>query len=1798
MQKIKRPLLKQLSFIFLLLSLHALSIQLHGQMRQVYQGIPESNEVYKLSFYSPTSGYVAFRDRIAFTADSGRTFVNKPIANVDYGSYVVDDMFGFQIEGIKAFDQNNILVWGEYWFTPAILRSTNGGNSYTLVFHSRYNGALSGHIMGMVFPQDNNTGYAIDINRVIKTTNNGQTWTVVHTAPGSMFNILESPDNNTVFAGSTEYDRNKLIRSTNGGTSWQNITYPVASTRMSSVFFRTGTKGWLNIHNDDNDHFLYTTNNSGTTWTPVNDVNATPFATLKMKFIDDNTGYAISDTFTILKTTNGGAVWEPLPRDNNFSYLFFTHTDIQTMGTDQLWAGGRRDFIELSTNAGGTPMPKAFFKVDTAGLAINGIVNLRNYSKTGYTYQWFKNNVPIATTYDASYTRDPLKTLDTIKLVVSNGVNIDSIIKYAIYTPKVLINSFSPVAAGTGTVVTISGSHFTNVTAVRFGGVNASSYTVVSPNTITAVVGITGASGSVTVNTANGTASLAGFTYIPAPGIISFNPTSAPAGSIITVTGVNFNGTTAVTVGGRPANYQVISNTTINVTVPSGGSGSITITTPGGVATITGYYSVPTVTAFTPHSGTHGTVMTITGTSFNEVSAITVGGVPVISFAINAHNTITAIVGAGASGDVVVTTPYGNSTLSSFTWFAPPSITSFTPVSGPIGTTITITGNNFDTDPANNTVYFGTALATVTAATSTSLTVIVPAGAPFQPISVTTNKLTAYSSYPFIVTFADGGSITQNSFATTVSMNPPTGNFPHDVIAGDVDGDGKQDLIVMKFATLAMNNAILLYRNNGTGNTVSFEAPITLFPDIGDTEMVFSDLDGDGKQDFAFIRNTTIKLFRNISTPGNPQLQESIAVEMGGVATGLLARDLDGDGKPELVAASGGAAILRNISEAGAFAFAPVVRIPGGGSRNIVAADLNGDNKPEIIIPTATDTWIYILQNNCTKGNIVFTTSALPGYTHSYIATGDMDGDGKTDIVTGDHNGSKMGVYRNLGNFLFSPVNLFDAGFYPTTVEVSDLDGDGKPDIAYAIRSHSTGVLKNTSTPGNISFAPAVNYMPGSFGGEHMIAIADFNGDGKNDIAGVNEPTQSITIHVNDVKPEPFIESFTPTSGDAGTVVNILGNNFTNVSAVSFGGIPATSFTVNSPTSITATVGAGTSGNVSVTNNFGTGVRPGFAFGVVPVITSISPVSGPAGTEVTITGSGFGNDIASNTVFFGNMKATIVSASSTSIVAKAPAGFTNQPVIVNINNLQAYSAKMFTLTFPGGGASFTAASFATRIERNEGGRHVFSDMDGDGKPDLVKTVSATSFGIARNLSTPGNISFAANANFPVTISPGDIVSGDLDGDNKPDIVITSASAQSIATYRNMSTPGNMAMSAGTAYATGVSTPNPNTTVIHDVDADGKPDVIVSNYNGRTLSVFKNHSVPGTILLGTRIDLLVPGYATAVRVRDIDGDNKPDLIASVNSAAGVAIFRNTSITGTISFANYVEFTAGNWPGQPDIGDMDGDGKLDIAIMNINGPSISVLRNLSTPGTISFASKVDYTTGASPTTVTLGDLDGDGLPEMLSTHNSLAKIGVFKNNSASGSIAVLPRFDYTAADYNRSGSIVDIDGDGIPDLAFSQSNLTTAFMRNLTGAVDKLNICPGGSTSITSPVTGSAYQWQINTGAGFVNLANDANHNGAATSTLQLIAVPSSWYGYQYRCIVNGNAANSFVIKFSNTWTGAVNTAWENPGNWSCGFAPDENTDVVINTGNPQISSNVTIRSLTLAPGITFTVNTGFTLTITH
>jgi 6-phosphogluconolactonase (cycloisomerase 2 family) len=1086
---------------------------------------------------------------------------------------------------------------------------------------------------------------------------------------------------------------------------------------------------------------------------------------------------------------------------------------------------------------------------------------------------------------------------------------------------------------------------------------------------------------------------------------------------------------------------------------------------------------VPTISSFTPTSATSGTIVTINGSNFNGATAVNLGGVAASSFTITSSNTIQAVVSTGASGDVSVTTVTGTATLPGFTYFTPvvittPVITTFTPQSGPIAATVIITGINFSPLASNDIVYFGAVKANVINASSTSLTVTVPSGTTYEPITVTSNGFTGYWNKPFNVTFPGAtGTFLPEAFSNRID-SITNNNDSYGISISDLDGDGKPDLITANY----QNGTISIIKNASSTGKIQLESKMDFISGSNSNRVKTADLDGDGKPDILVtsFSSNYVSIYRNTSSNNNITFADKIdfATELG--PEDVSVGDIDGDGRPDMVVVNGNShtvSIFRNTSTSpGIISFAPYVNfLPSTHPFRVSIADMDNDGKPDLVIANAgaSSNSISILRNLSTIGAISFAIKVdYPAGTRPYgQAVGDLDGDGKPDVVVINNGSSTLSIFKNVSTNGIISLSLkidLPTGTFPQDISIADLDGDGKPDIAVTNNINNTSsvsVYKNVSSNGTLSFLQSVNYASTNARG---IASADFDGDGKPDIATANY--NSVSIFRFKI-PAPSITSFTPVKGNTGTVVTIKGTNFLDATLVTFGGM-AVSYTVDSINQITAIVGTVIPGIVSitVTTPAGTTSTAGFYTGVT--ITSFSPVAGHIGSLVTITGTNFSNIPSENIVFFGAVKAEVSSATTSTLIVKIPAGATFENISVTTNNLTAYSSQPFVTTFSGDTTGFKSNSFSSKIDYTTAYPQDVSlgDLDGDGKPDLVAVnfVSNT-ISIFKNKSTTGNLLFDNNVNYSTGPAPLVILVKDLDNDGKPDIVVTNEQSNTISVFKNTSSNGSLSFSNKIDFATGIS---PERIAASDINGDGKIDLAVLNFGSATVSIFINTSTSNSLSFAPKLDFYgVQSLPKSLGINDFDGDGKPDL-AVTDIQGKVIVLRNTSTSEVVSFASSVEFISGTI--SISIGDLDGDGKADIVDVNRGNNSVSVLRNVSTPGNILFNTTVDYPIGGAVSNVCMGDLNGDGKPELIVTNNNF--VSVLRNTTSIGNISFDSKVDYFTATQPEIVRTGDLDGDGKAEIIFVNPGPNTiSILKNQVGPLATITT----TTSVTSSLNPSTF-----------------------------------------------------------------------------------------------------------------------------
>jgi N-acetylneuraminic acid mutarotase len=331
-------------------------------------------------------------------------------------------------------------------------------------------------------------------------------------------------------------------------------------------------------------------------------------------------------------------------------------------------------------------------------------------------------------------------------LFILNGAGVPSVAKIVqIDVPK--ITSFNPTSGPVDTSVVITGTNLSGATAVTFNGANATTFTVESSTQIKAKVPADATTGNIAVTTPGGTAS-SSLPFMPLPKITGLSPTSGPAGTSVVLTGSNLLGTTAVVFDVANATFTVNSAMQITATVPvDATTGKITVTTPAGAAASSNFKPLPTITSFSPTSGPSGITVTISGANFIETSSVKFNGKDA-AFTVDSSVQISAVVPSGVTtGTIKVQTPAGTAT-SVGTFTVAPVITSFSPTSGRVASSVTINGRNFTGATA---VSFNGTAATFVVNSSTKITAPVPVGATTGPIAVTAPGGTAASTSNFTV---------------------------------------------------------------------------------------------------------------------------------------------------------------------------------------------------------------------------------------------------------------------------------------------------------------------------------------------------------------------------------------------------------------------------------------------------------------------------------------------------------------------------------------------------------------------------------------------------------------------------------------------------------------------------------------------------------------------------------------------------------------------------------------------------------------------------------------------------------------------------------------------------------------------------------------------------------------------------------------------------------------------------------------------------------------------------------------
>jgi len=677
------------------------------------------------------------------------------------------------------------------------------------------------------------------------------------------------------------------------------------------------------------------------------------------------------------------------------------------------------------------------------------------------------------------------------------------------------------------------------------------------------------------------------------------------------------------------------------------------------------------------------------------------------------------------------------------------------------------------------------------------------------------------------------------------------------------------------------------------------------------------DLNGDGKADLIVVNQCQVNACASggavdvLLGNGDGTFQPAVTYPISDKQTTYLAiGDVDGDGKLDLVV--GGTNGLDLLLGNGDGTFRAAVKIDGSFTNDVVLTDVNGDGKLDLLVAGFETVKVLIGNGNGSFGSAV--SYASGGWDAASLAVGDVNGDGKPDVVVGNACVSSnncpsapvIGVLLANGDGTFRSALIQSAppSFVTGTPHnaLADFNGDGKLDLATA------GSVLLGNGDGTFQFAGP---YPFGFGGQ--VAVADVNADGKLDLV---------------------------VTGSEVEVLLGLGDGTFQV-PVGYGG--------GSSSVAVGDVNGDGKLDVVATNYC--------AYG------SCGSATSPNGSVGVLLGNGDGSFQSS---------VTHHELSASYLVAGDLNGDGKTDLIASILGCECIGVELGN----GDGTFQPPVMYGSGANVPYEERVAIGDVNGDGKPDLlVGIVGSNSVNV---LLGNGDGTFRAGTSFASGgVSPTSLVLGDVNGDGKLDLMVTNTLLSSTGTKGGVSVflgNGDGTFRTPVSYDSGAD--SANAVAVADLNGDGKPDLVVANYcavsgcsdiAGKGVLSVRLGNGDGTF--GPEVNYDTFGYhTTALSIVDINQDGKLDLLALNDSE--IVVFRGNGDGGTFQSPSAVPVPN---PLQRAfaLADFNGDGKLDLAI-----PGVLLPGN----GDGTFRSPIQLSPIGGPTGLVAADFNGDGKPDL--------------------------------------------------------------------------------------------------------------------------------------------------------------------------------------------------------------------------
>jgi len=438
---------------------------------------------------------------------------------------------------------------------------------------------------------------------------------------------------------------------------------------------------------------------------------------------------------------------------------------------------------------------------------------------------------------------------------------------------------------------------------------------------------------------------------------------------------------------------------------------------------------------------------------------------------------------------------------------------------------------------------------------------------------------------------------------------------------------------------------------------------------------------------------------------------------------------------------------------------------------------------------------------------------------------------------------------------------------------------------------------------------------------------------------------------------------------------------------------------------------------------------------------------GGAGFTLTVNGTGF----VSRSVVHWNGSARVTTFASTS---KLTANITASDIAM------AHTASVTVVSpGPGGGTSnvvyfpitLSSSSVLFSTSTYSAGSVPWAVATGDFNRDGKLDLAVTNWGdnTVSIFTGNGDGTFRALGTAATGQNPQGITAADFNGDGKLDLAVANKSSGTVSILLGR---GDGTFETRTDYSTG---PSAQTIAVGDFNRDGKLDLAVANYGPD----YENSTV--SILLGNGDGTFHPQVAypagvnpVGVLVGDFNGDGKLDLaVLDNNQVPGVSILLGND-DGT--FQNPVAYQVGENPRVGMVADFNGDGKLDLAVANYTDSDISILLG---NGGGSFQAPVNYPVGANPNVLWGADLNRDGKLDLVTANQGGNSVSVLLGN---GDGTFQAHTDYSAGQGAQGLAVGDFNADGRLDVAVADnfSNTMSVLLQAPTVSVSPTSLTFAG------------------------------------------------------------------------------------------------------------------------------------------